>query len=82
MENNNKFVRGKGKIRDRIEQDLKLNYKMESISGEYVFYVSYSTIDALEKTVDDIIREMDFEADLKNCFIEVDAHCDELELRW
>ncbi len=82
VENNSKFVRGKGKVRDRIEHDLKLNYKMKYDSDEYVCYVPYVTIHALEKTVEDIIREMNHEADLKNCFIEVDAYCDELGLRW
>jgi DNA invertase Pin-like site-specific DNA recombinase len=82
VENNSKFTRGKGKVRESIEQYLKLNYKMENASGEYVFYVPYVTVDDLEKKVDDIIREMDNEADLKNCFIEVDVYCEELGLRW
>lgn len=85
VENNSKFVRGKGKVRERIEQNLKFNYKMEQhnpSSGEYIFYVPYVTVDALEKTVDDIIHDMGHEADLNNCFIEVDVHCDELGLIW
>ncbi|MBG9772779.1 hypothetical protein O0555_05850 [Brevibacillus laterosporus] len=29
IENNNKFVRGKGKVRESIENDLRYRYKME-----------------------------------------------------
>ncbi len=83
IENNNKFVRGKGKVRQSVEQHLRSYYKLEVMtSGEYVIYVSYRTLEELEETVDEIIREIADEADLKNCFIEADAHCDELGLHW
>lgn len=82
VENNSKFVRGKGKVREWIEYYLAFHYQMEPISGEYVFYVAYVTIDDVEKTLDEILHDMAFEADLRNCFIEVDAYCDELGLTW
>jgi hypothetical protein len=80
--NNNKFVRGKRKVRESIEQFLKHNYKMETIANEYIIYVPYTTVDALEKTVYDILSELDSEADMRNCFIEADVYCDELGLTW
>jgi Mg2+/Co2+ transporter CorB len=73
-ENNNKFVRGKGKVRESIEQFLKDNYKMEIIVNEYIIYVPYTTVDALEKTVYEIFGELDSEADMRNCFIEASYH--------
>ncbi|HHT7240264.1 recombinase family protein [Bacillus cereus] len=82
VENNNKFVRGKEKARKNIESFLISQYNMEQRSGEYIFYVPYNTISDLEKKVDSIIREIDFEADLQNCFTELDVYCDELELQW
>uniref|UniRef100_UPI00402AA54B recombinase family protein n=1 Tax=Bacillus sp. DX2.2 TaxID=3073452 RepID=UPI00402AA54B len=82
VENNNKFVRGKGKVRRNIESFLISQYNMEQRSGEYIFYVPYTTISDLEKKVDSIIHEIDFEADLQNCFTELDVYCDELELQW
>ncbi|EOP32818.1 recombinase family protein [Bacillus cereus] len=82
VENNSKFVRGKGKVRKNIESFLISQYNMEQRSGEYIFYVPYNTISDLEKKVDSIIREIDFEADLQNCFTELDVYCDELELQW
>ncbi|MCI0768477.1 recombinase family protein [Bacillus sp. TL12] len=82
VENNNKFVRGKGKVRKNIESFLISQYNMEQRSGEYIFYIPYSTIPDLEQKVDSIIREINFEADLQNCFTELDVYCDELELQW
>ena len=81
VENNNKFVRGKGKVRKNIESFLISQYNMEQRSGEYIFYVPYTTIPDLEQKVDNIIREIDFEADLQNCLTELDVYCDELELQ-
>jgi len=85
VENNNKFVRGKGKVRSTIEQYLRNNYRLEEDSiksGEYIFYVSYIEIDDLENKVYDILREFAEEADCSNCFIEDDTRCDELNLSW
>ncbi|USK32105.1 recombinase family protein [Bacillus sp. F19] len=82
IENNNKFVGGKGKVRESIEQFLKHHYKMEIIANEYIIYVPYTTIDALKKAVYDILGELDSEADMRNCFIEADVYCDELGLTW
>ncbi|PEL16620.1 recombinase family protein [Bacillus pseudomycoides] len=82
VENNNKFVRGKGKVRKNIESFLISQYNMEQRLGEYIFYVPYTTISDLEKKVDSIIHEIDFEADLQNCCTELDVYCDELELQW
>ncbi len=39
MENNRKFVRGKGKVRENIENDLQYRYKMEVDRGEYVLHI-------------------------------------------
>ncbi|WP_081415119.1 recombinase family protein [Ectobacillus panaciterrae] len=82
IENNNKFVRSKGKVRESIEHFLKDNYKMEIIANEYIIYVPYTTVDELEKTVYNILSELNSEADMRNCFIEADVYCDELGLTW
>lgn len=49
VENNNKFVQGKGKVRKNIESFLISQYYMEQRSGEYIFYVPYNTLSDLEK---------------------------------
>ncbi|EEM13389.1 hypothetical protein P4U78_29790 [Bacillus pseudomycoides] len=51
VENNNKFVQGKGKVRKNIESFLISQYNMEQRSGEYIFYVPYTTIPDLEQKV-------------------------------
>ncbi|MEH7353477.1 hypothetical protein V7150_07830 [Neobacillus drentensis] len=55
---------------------------MEIIANEYVIYVHYTAVYDLEESVYDILREMDNEADMRNCFIEADVYCDELGLKW
>ncbi|KIV56500.1 hypothetical protein AM501_09975 [Aneurinibacillus migulanus] len=82
VENNNKYVRGKGKVRESMEQFLKNEYKMKIVDNEYIIHVPYITIEELEKAVYDILNEFDNEADMRNCFVEVDAYCDELGLTW
>jgi hypothetical protein len=36
IEDNNKFIRGKGKVRESIKQFLKHHYKMEITANEYI----------------------------------------------
>lgn len=83
IENNNKFVRGKSKVRKEVEQYLRYDFNMEmNSSNEYVFFVPYKDIDDLTKQVEDIICEIANTADWRNCFIEADTYCDELDLYW
>ncbi|MBK3311723.1 MULTISPECIES: recombinase family protein [Bacillales] len=83
VENNSKFVRGKSKVRKEVEQYLRYYFNMEvNSSGEYVFYVPYKDIDDLTKQVEDIICEIANDAYRRNCFIEANTSCDELDLYW
>ncbi len=66
-----------------MEQSLRLDFNMEmNASNEYVFFVPYKDIDDLTKQVEDIICEIANTADWRNCFIEADTYCDELNLYW
>lgn len=83
VENNSKFVRGKNKVRKEVEQYLRYYFNMEvNSSGEYVFYVPYKDVDDLTKQVEDIICEIANDAYRRNCFIEANTSCDELDLYW
>jgi DNA invertase Pin-like site-specific DNA recombinase len=85
IENNNKFVRGKKKTRENIENYLSFYYTMnkpDPQQNDYIFFVKYTTIDNLDNTVYEILRDLENEADLNNCFIEADARCEKLELSW
>ena len=83
IENNNKFVRGKKKVKEETEQYLKAHYNLECpVIDDYIFYVPYTTVSGLTEEVYEILREIDNMADMRNCFIETDVTCDELELNW
>ncbi|WNF35042.1 recombinase family protein [Bacillaceae bacterium IKA-2] len=85
IENNNKFVRGKKKTRENIERYLKSYYTMNKLDqqqNDYLLFVKYVTIDNLDNTVHEILRDLENEADLNNCFIEADVRCEKLELNW
>lgn len=84
VENNNKFVRGKKKSIERIEDDLKY-YELKKLPNgqwDYLIYVEYETKEDLENTVYDILSEMSSTADYRNCFVEAEAHCKELDMWW
>ncbi|MBN2881772.1 recombinase family protein [Candidatus Woesearchaeota archaeon] len=86
VENNNKFVRGRKRTIESIERyldfyDMKKpkNYRQ---NGDYLLYVKYTTIDGLKEKVYEILQELELEADMRNCFTESDAVCDELKISW
>lgn len=86
VENNNKFVRGKKRTIDSIESYLMF-YNMNKPefprqNGDYMLCLKYTTIEELKDKVYDILRELDSEADMRNCFIEADARCDALDISW
>ena len=75
VENNSKFVRGKKKVRERIEDQLLSDYQMKNPDGwEYELIFKYEDDQDLEKQVYDLAVEMEALADYKNCFIEADFY--------
>jgi hypothetical protein len=78
-------VRGKKRVRENIEQYLKYYYNMRKsdlLHYDYTILVKYKKINELKNTVYEILQELNNEADMKNCFTEGDARCDELGLTW
>ncbi len=77
VENNSKFVRGKGKSREDIEWDILRRYQMEKPhkdSHRYILTIPYETDDELDRIIyDEILGEAHFIADLRNGFIEADV---------
>ena len=53
-----------------------------STNDDYIIFVKYKDIDDLKNVVYEIFRELENEADAKNCFTEGDASCDEYGLIW
>ena len=72
VENNSKFVRGKKRARENIERYLLKEYAAKlRPSGQYELKVLYRTDEDLDKTMDELLRQIAFEADLRNCFSEL-----------
>lgn len=77
VENNSKFVRGKGKARDEIEQHVLSRYGMERVGNggaEYVLTIQYMTDEELDRIIyEEIWGEAQRIADMHNCFTEGDT---------
>ncbi len=74
IENNNKFVRGKKRVKEGIEQYLRHQYAAKLLpSGQYQLKIPYRTDEELDRTVEDLLQHIASEADLRNCFSESDA---------
>ncbi len=84
VENNNKFVRGKGKVQKDIEDFLEeYNVKKDADSdGLYILTIGYNNQKDLDETIDEIHHEMASIADLLNCFIEADIYTLDGKKRW
>jgi hypothetical protein len=85
VENNNKFVHGKTKVRASIEQSVLSQYAMKKGNGwEYILTIPYHTDEELDRIIyDDLLRVCDNLADMRYCFIEADVRAlDGSERRW
>ena len=73
VENNSKFVRGKAKSRQHIEDYILAEYeaqKLEKDGWEYELTFQYTDDKNLERKIYDLSVEMNHEADLRNGFVE------------
>lgn len=73
VENNNKFVRGKDKSRQHIEDYILSEHDAKKLgvdSWEYELTFQYADDEDLERQVYDLSAEMSQEADLRNGFVE------------
>ena len=77
VENNNKYIRGKTKARNEIEQWVLSRYQMtkDRPDGcEYELAIPYQTDAELDAIIyDDILAEAERIADGRHCFIEADV---------
>ena len=76
VENNSKFVRGKGKVREEIERYVLSRFAMQKADQkgcEYLLSVPYTSDEELDRTIyEEICAEAERYADLRHCFIEAD----------
>ena len=87
VENNSKFVRGKGKSREDIEWRILSRYRMEKPykdSHRYILTIPYETDEELDRIIyDEILGEASRIADLRNGFVEADViSLDDPERSW
>ena len=74
VENNNKFVRSKKRVIEGLDRYLRHQYAAKlRPSGQYQLKVPYHTDEELDRTMEDLLQHIAFEADLRNCFSESDA---------
>lgn len=76
VENNNKFVRGRKRAREDIEQFVLARYKARKRhkdGNEYILHIPYETDEELDEIVHGILSEAESYADMRHCFIEADA---------
>ena len=75
VERNSKFVRGKKKVLEDIEDYVLPYYEMvkpDKDGCEYELKITYENEDDLENTIHDLYGEMERTADRRNCFIDAD----------
>lgn len=87
VENNSKFVRGKKKAREEIEDWVLRRYGLRATDEggpEYLLTIPYTTDEELDRIIyDDIWREADSIADARHCFVEGDTvSLDDPERSW
>lgn len=74
VENNSKFVRGKSKAREYIEDDWAYHYdmvKLDKLGCDYILKIPYQSLEELDAIAHEIIEEAHSNADIKNCFIDI-----------
>ena len=72
IENNNKYVRGKKRSIQDIENYVLYDYDVKkSDDCEYELKIPYEDEKDLEKQIDEIVSGIDSQADMRNCFTEI-----------
>ncbi len=74
VENNSKFVRGKKRARENIENYHLRRYGMKKLNEcEYELTFSYTDDADLDQQIYDLLQEIEREAELRYCFTEADV---------
>jgi hypothetical protein len=77
VERNSKFVRGKKRAREEIEDEILARYNMEKPDNDgyvYILTIPYDTDEELDEIIHkEILVEAERIADLRHCFTESDV---------
>lgn len=85
IENNNKFVRGKKKVRENIERYCLSQYKYQKLykdGCDYILTISYETEEELNKAIEELLEEIHQEASMRYCYVEADVSSIDGERYW
>jgi len=84
VENNNKYVRGKKRAREEIEQFVLRPFAMRKLDpSEYELTIEYESEEELDRIIyRDILGEAASQADQRHCFIESDVREVGTERSW
>jgi hypothetical protein len=85
VENNNKFIRRKKRVREAIERYCLNQYNAKRLhkdSWEYELRIPYDDDEDLERQIEFLMQEMFMTADDDYCFIEADLSEIGGERRW
>jgi site-specific recombinase XerD len=85
VENNSKFVRGKGRSLQDIERNVLSEYDLKVIDrecGKYEITLYYTTHENLDEQIQEIASESESIADYRNGFIEFDTNTIDREYSW
>ena len=83
IENNSKFVRGKKRTIDHIENFCIAEFAAERrANGEYELKVPYDTDEDLDSTVNELLNDIASGADDRHCFSESEARMEGADRHW
>jgi len=83
IENNTKFGRGKKRVKEGLESHLRHQYAAKvRPSGQYELKIPHRSDEDLDRIMEDLLREIAFEADIRNCFSESDARLEGSDRSW
>jgi hypothetical protein len=85
IENNSKFVRGKKKVRENIEEHYLSQYQYQKLykdGYDYILTIPYETEEELNETIEELLGEMHWEADMRHCYVEADISSIDGERYW
>jgi hypothetical protein len=84
IENNNRHLRGKKRTIEAIERWILPIYgKTRHLrTNEYQMKIPYRTDPDLDKIMDDLLREIAWQADVGNCFSESEALLEGTDRSW
>lgn len=81
--NNSKFVRDRKRATENIERYCLTSYGMKRLEAEhYELRIPYRSDDEQDKTAHDMLTDISQEADMRNCFVEMNAREEGTERRW